>query len=42
MKDVNHRLAAIEAVVRPLQPLCDQVPQLAATLTEQGQQCSWL
>jgi hypothetical protein len=36
MKDIVRRLAAIEAVMRPLQPLHDQVPQLATTLAEQG------
>jgi hypothetical protein len=38
MRDVVRHLAAMEAVLRPLQPLRDQVPQLAATLAEQGQQ----
>jgi hypothetical protein len=38
MKDIIRRLTAIEAVMHPLQPLHDQVPQLATTLVEQGQQ----
>jgi hypothetical protein len=37
MKDVVRRLLAIEAGVRPMQPLRDQVPQLMTTLMEQGQ-----
>jgi hypothetical protein len=37
MCDVVRRVAAMEAVLRPLHPLHDQVPQLAATLA-QGQQ----
>jgi hypothetical protein len=38
LKDVIMRLAAIEEIVRALQPLREQVPLLAATVTEQGQQ----
>jgi hypothetical protein len=38
MKDIVRCLAAIEVVARPLQPLRDQVPQLADALTEQGLQ----
>jgi hypothetical protein len=38
LKDVVMRLAAIEGIVRPLQPLREQVTLLAATVTEQGQQ----
>jgi hypothetical protein len=37
LRDVVRRLAAMEAVLRPWRPW-DQVPQLAATLAEQGQQ----
>jgi hypothetical protein len=38
LKDVVMRLAGIEEIVRPLQPLHEQVPLLATTVTEQGQQ----
>jgi hypothetical protein len=38
MRDVVCRLAAMEVVLCPLQPLRDQVPQLAMTLAEQVQQ----
>jgi hypothetical protein len=37
LKDVVVHLTAIESIVRPLQPLRDQVPELVATVTEQGQ-----
>jgi hypothetical protein len=38
LKDVVMRLAAIEEIVRPLQPLRKQVTLLTATVIEQGQQ----
>jgi hypothetical protein len=38
LRDVVRLLATMEAVLHPLQPLWDQVPQLTATLAEQGQQ----
>jgi hypothetical protein len=38
LKDMVVRLAAIEAIVWPLQPLRDQVLKLVAMVTEKGQQ----
>jgi hypothetical protein len=38
LKGMVVRLAAIEDIVWPLQPLCEQVPQLTTTIAEQGHQ----